>query len=211
MSISNKFYVSRKVILDMLEDRGWDTSNYRNYTNTEIDIMIKNMSVKTKDISTLDILIEKDTKKILVKYILTSKVRSLNIKNLTETFIEETLNEGDELILIIMDRLTNDLPLETFFNNIYTSKKIFCQYFWIKKLTFNVTEHEIVPKHIILSNEEKENLLKQYNITDITKINFIKQNDAVAKYYGMKKDDVCKIIRKSETAGLYTNYRLCVY
>ena len=211
MSISNKFFVSRKVILDMLEDRGWDTSNYRNYTNTEIDIMIQNMSPKSKDISTLDILIEKDTKKILIKYVLTSKIRSLNMKNLTETFIEETLSEGDELILIIMDRLTNDLPLDTFFNNIYNSKKIFCQYFWIKKLTFNVTEHETVPRHIILSKEEKENLLKQYNITDITKINFIKQNDAVAKYYGMKKDDVCKIIRKSETAGLYTNYRLCVH
>ena len=82
--------------------------------------------------------------------------------------------------------------------------------FWIKKLTYNVTKHETVPKHEILTSEEINEVLQKYNITDVNKFNFIKQNDVVEKYYGMKIGDVCKIIRKSETAGVYINYRLCV-
>ena len=210
MSIVNKFFVSRQVILEMLEDRGWDTTEYQNYGIDEIDIMLKNMSIKNKEISTLDILIKGENNKILVKYVLTSKIRGANITSLTESLIEDVLEDGDELIIIIMDRLTNDSALESYFNNLYNKRKIYCQYFWIKKLTYNVTKHETVPKHEILTSEEINEVLQKYNITDVTKLNFIKHHDAVAKYYGMKIGDVCRIIRKSETSGVYINYRLCV-
>lgn len=210
MSIVNKFFVSRQVILEMLEDRGWDTTEYQNYGIDDIDIMLKNMSIKNKEISTLDILIKGENNKILVKYVLTSKIRGSNITSLTESLIEDVLEDGDELIIIIMDRLTNDSALESYFNNLYNKRKIYSQYFWIKKLTYNVTKHETVPKHEILTSEEINEVLQKYNITDVTKFNFIKQNDVVAKYYGMKIGDVCRIIRKSETAGIYINYRLCV-
>lgn len=211
MSIVNKFFVSRQVILEMLEDRGWDTTDYQNYSIDEIDIMLKNISIKNKDISTLDILIKGENNKILVKYVLTTKIRGSYISSLTESLIDDVLEEGDELIIIIMDKLTNDSVLESYFYNLYNKKKIFCQYFWIKKLTYNVTKHETVPKHEILTSEEINAVLQKYNITDVNKFNFIKQNDAVAKYYGMKVGDVCKIIRKSETSGIYINYRLCVF
>ena len=210
MSIVNKFFVSRQVILEMLEDRGWDTTEYQNYGIDDIDIMLKNMSIKNKEISTLDILIKGENNKILVKYVLTSKIRGSNITSLTESLIEDVLEDGDELIIIIMDRLTNDSALESYFNNLYNKRKIYSQYFWIKKLTYNVTKHETVPKHEILTSEEINEVLQKYNIIDVTKFNFIKQNDVVAKYYGMKIGDVCRIIRKSETAGIYINYRLCV-
>jgi len=210
MSFSNKLYTSRSIILELLRDRGYDTTKYDNFTSEEIDIMFKTMSTKSKEISTLDIkLNDENDKNLLVKYVLSPKIRVSNIIGLTETFIEENLEEGDTFIMIIRDKLTTDESLEEYFKKIYETKNIFCQYFWINMLTFNLTQHEMVPKHEILNEDEKTELIKKLQINDILKLPFIKQTEPVAKYYGMKEGDICRITRKSETAGVYVSYRLC--
>ena len=71
----------------------------------------------------------------------------------------------------------------------------------------NITHHEFVPKHIILTNEEQEELLEKYSST-INKLPKILKTDPVARYYGMKQNQVCKIIRKSPEVGNYPYYRL---
>ena len=60
-------------------------------------------------------------------------------------------------------------------------------------------------KHVILSKEENE-LLDKYN--SINKLPKILKTDPVSRYYGMKSNQICKIIRSSPEVGDYIYYRL---
>ena len=51
--------------------------------------------------------------------------------------------------------------------------------------------------------------MKRYKIKE-NQLPKILTKDPVAKYLGLKKGDVVKIIRDSETAGKYVTYRITV-
>jgi DNA-directed RNA polymerase subunit H len=74
---------------------------------------------------------------------------------------------------------------------------------------FNVLEHELVPDHILLTEEETQEVLKKYKIAR-GQLPKIKSSDVVVKQVGAKPGDVFKIIRKSLTAGKAVAYRLVI-
>ncbi len=77
------------------------------------------------------------------------------------------------------------------------------------KKKFNIFDHVLVPKHIKLSKEEAEKLLKKLGI-EPWQLPWILASDPAVKAIGAKPGDIIKIIRKSETAGEYVVYRYVV-
>jgi DNA-directed RNA polymerase I, II, and III subunit RPABC1 len=78
--------------------------------------------------------------------------------------------------------------------------KMNIELFQADDLQFNITEHNLVPKHIRLSKEEARDFKEKYG----TDIPIIKTDDAVSRFYDFGKGEIIKVIRRDG----FVSYRI---
>jgi DNA-directed RNA polymerase subunit H (RpoH/RPB5) len=76
-------------------------------------------------------------------------------------------------------------------------------------LMVNIIDNILVPKHIVLTEEEVEQFKKEFGVKK-KEMGKILSTDPMARYYGMKAGDIVKIERPSITSGISIYYRICV-
>jgi DNA-directed RNA polymerase subunit H len=87
-----------------------------------------------------------------------------------------------------------------------STKKVKTKKSKFSKESFDVNQHLLVPKHTKLTEKEKENLFKTYNV-NITDIPKILKTDPGIRSLDPKVGDVIRIERNSPTAGKTYFYR----
>lgn len=78
-----------------------------------------------------------------------------------------------------------------------------------EKQQLDIMEHKLVPLHTIISEKEKEELLKKYKITS-DQLPKILNIDPVSISIGAQPGQIVRIVRKSHTAKEAVAYRLVV-
>ena len=203
-------YKSRSIIYKLLRLRGYDTKNYDQQTKEELNILYQNHSKKINyEMDSLDILIEGPSNKILVKYVLSEKLRGKNVEKQLDTQYEGLLEDNDTCIIITKDLVNYKGTLEEYVNRVFLTKKRYVQVLWLNRLLFDITQHELTPNYRILSEEEKQGVLDRFHLTDHNMPNVL-VTDPLACFYGVKVGEVVEITKASETNGYNTDYRLCI-
>lgn len=161
-------FKSRATILDLLEERGYDVSDYNNrsfgevqnmYSDKQLDMLIEHKTDKV--IIEDDGVKEERPKKLLIKYHLQGKIRINQIYEYIDDIyhIEEILDKKDDFIIIVKDK-PNDTLLKLM-NTIWNVDGLYFTIYNLNNYLYNILEHELVPKHRILSTEEYEAIKKK--------------------------------------------------
>jgi DNA-directed RNA polymerase I, II, and III subunit RPABC1 len=141
-----------------------------------------------------------ENKKIKIFFLGDKKISSSTIK---EIFTDLETNSIYNCILVSEQGIT------PFAKDTAKTGNIKLETFQSEELIINITEHVLVPKHFLMSEQDVSLVLSKYNVK-LSQLPKIQVTDPVARYFGAVKGDTLKIIRTSETAGKYTTYRTVV-
>lgn len=82
-------------------------------------------------------------------------------------------------------------------------------------MTFNVMEHELVPEHRLLPEEEAEKVLKELGV-DREQLPKIAKSDPVISFLEKSAGEtlgegrIIQVTRRSHTAGMFVAYRVVI-
>eukprot|EP00033_Pygsuia_biforma_P001543 GCRY01001739.1.p1 GENE.GCRY01001739.1~~GCRY01001739.1.p1 ORF type:complete len:207 (-),score=16.44 GCRY01001739.1:471-1091(-) len=197
----HKLFRVRKTITEMLHDRG--------YLLTKSDLNMSAQEFKDKygdhpKREEMIILVQKrddPTDQCFVFFPDEKKVGIKPIRSYFERMKEEDVQRGVLVVIEGMTAFAKQSLAEM------GTRGYHLEHFQEKELLVNITKHVLVPKHVPLTRDEKMKLLEKYKLKEV-QLPRIQIHDPVARYLGLKRGEVVKIIRPSETAGRYVTYRL---
>lgn len=200
---------SRKTILDILGDRGYDTTLYRNIAPSQILALAEGASSRA-----LEIVVNKQPEsnapceRAVVVYSLIDRIRN----KLTRTFITDLINDelptkNDDIIVIINEPY-ND-AFDKLSLQLWQTQKIRLCFFHIKQIVVHLGKHTLVPPHRKLTPDEAKFEMKRLHITIKSQFPLIKHSDIQSRILGLIPGDLVEILRPSPTAGVNRVLRIC--
>ncbi|KAD3338598.1 hypothetical protein R6Q59_026551 [Mikania micrantha] len=198
---SHRYYLSRRTLLEMLRDRGYDIPD------SDIDLTLRqfrDLHGKDIDVDSLRISashVSDSENKVLAVFCGTGVVKV----NAIRWIATQIMNKQDlsRLIIVVQSHITNQAMKAV---DLFPFK---VEIFQITDLLVNITKHVLKPKHRVITDREKEKLLMKFNL-DEKQLPRMSQKDAIAQYYGLEKGQVIEVTYNGEITGLHVTYR-CIW
>lgn len=222
-----KVYKSRQVLLDILHERGYDTTGPSKFGPEEI----REALAATSNGKALEFTLKADTtRKELTPptptvrvYIFLQRLKAklAGFISSLEPTADATARQTDKQLGSPVDPATTSIiclinePVVQVFNtasNVAWSKRnLRLSFFNIDSFQMNPLTHILVPKHEIVPKEQHDALLKTMYVTQKTQLPLIRYHeDPITRVIGAIPGDILKITRPSPSAGEYIVYRVCV-
>lgn len=211
---------SRHTLLEILEDRGYDTTAYRNIANEQILTLARgapaalNMIIPRKAAggTLLDVVAPSD--RAVVSYQLFTSIR-LRMATFVRDIFEiapdametSTIKRTDDIIVVLNE------PYHEIFDKtalqMWQTQKIRMVFFHIKQLVVHPGRHVLVPPHKKMTAEEVDMAIARLHITHKSQLPLIKHHDIQSRVLGLVPGDVVTIQRPSPTSGVAEVLRIC--
>ena len=207
---------SRQTILDILEDRGYEVTPYRNISPEQILTLAEGHG------RALDIYVNKKEgdgvtavcDRAVVVYQLQDRIRpklGTFTRDIYEIPVDSSdhseIKKTDDLIVILNE------PYNEVFDKVslqmWQSQKARLTFFHIKQVVVHLGRHDLVPIHRKLSVEEAKELMASLNVNQKSKFPLIKHHDIQSRILGLVPGDFVEIQRPSPTAGIVRFHRIC--
>lgn len=204
-------YRSRKTLLRILSDRGYNTKPFDNFGIDEIEAMVVAGPEALRMDLTRESIPESPITSCRVLYSLQKLKQRLPgfLRNLTETddnpdFVDPKNTE----VIVMLAAMEGEPVVEVYHSAAYeqwSSKKLRISFFRIANLVIHPSEHILVPKHERLPKNEVP--LTPAERLKLPLIRF--HEDMQARVLGLVPGDIVKITRPSPSSGDYVIYRIC--
>jgi DNA-directed RNA polymerase subunit H (RpoH/RPB5) len=213
-TISDILIRSRQTLLEILEDRGYDTTTYRNISPDQI------LTLATGHPRALDVIVPKregspaPCDRAVVTYMIQDRIKG-RLGTIVRDIYEESSNEAvvatisrKDDVIIIMNEPAHD-AFDKASLQLWQTQKARMTFFHIKQVVVHLGRHVLVPPHRKLSDEEAKAEIERLHITQRAQLPLIKYHDIQSRLMGLVPGDLVEIIRPSPTAGVMRYIRLC--
>jgi DNA-directed RNA polymerase subunit H (RpoH/RPB5)/REP element-mobilizing transposase RayT len=207
-SYIKQLYTARKNIISYLKNNGYDCSEYEQFCIEEINIMKNNDALSftvTNDLGD----------KCFVKYVIDPSYKNNVLKKTNfpsmvfELFnVDKPVLSKKDTLLVITTNYSED-SIHQYIKHTWETEHIFIVLFTLAHLQINILEHSYVPKHIKLTDEERDAFYKKYNVNE-SQVPEISRFDPVARALCLRPKQICKIIRYDKISFKNEYYRICV-
>lgn len=204
-------YRSRRTLLRILADRGYNTKPFENFGPEEIEAMV----IAGAQALRMDLERPKpedsNITKCRVLYSLTKLKSKLSgfLQALTDKEKGDDVVEPSNTEVIVMLAAPEGEPVVDMYHSTayeqFSSKGLRISFFRIANLVIHPSDHVLVPKHEKLKEEDIP-----FPKAERHKLPFIRfHEDMQARILGLVPRDIVKITRPSPSSGVYTMYRIC--
>jgi DNA-directed RNA polymerase subunit H (RpoH/RPB5) len=181
----NAISAAWKTILEMLVDRGEDVSG--------VCVGDAEIAALAEEFATFSVSVRPGLAVVFNAHGQTAKK--------SEVFVAEH---------VIMVQKTKNTSTIKSLNNEAAVRGARLEVFDLRELQYNVSRHELVPRHRLVPASEAQAVLSDFRLQSRFHLPIILHTDVMARYLGLRHADIVQVTRPSPTTGTSVMYRCCM-